>query len=129
MKRFRYLFDPLCLGGCALYVLNRWGLKPHTHLALFRFWFNDALLIPCALPLMLQVHRWLGLRTHDQAPTSGEILGHLVVWSILFEVIGPHWIRRATADPLDMLAYAIGASLAWIWWRRESFFGAMHAGT
>ena len=83
MKRFRYVLDPLCLGACALYALNRWGLKPHTHLALFRFWFNDALLIPCALPLMLQVYRWLGLRRHDDAPTGAEILGYLVVWSQL----------------------------------------------
>ena len=120
MKRFRYVLDPLCVGGCALYALNRWGIKPHTHFALFQFWFNDALLIPCALPPLLLLHRWLGLRTHDEAPTVGEILGHLVFWSLLFEVIGPHWVRRATGDPLDVLAYAVGALLAGVWWRRGS---------
>ena len=123
MKRFRYVLDPLCLGGCALYALNRWGVKPHTHLALFQFWFNDVLLIPCALPPMLQVHRWLDLRTHDLAPTGGEILGHLAVWSVWFEWIGPHWMRHVTGDPLDVLAYAIGALMAGAWWHRRRLFG------
>jgi hypothetical protein len=121
VKRFRYVLDPLCVGGCALYALNRWGLKPHTHLALFQFWFNDALLIPCALPPVLLLQRWLSLRMHDDTPTLGEILGHLVFWSLLFEVIGPHWVRHATGDPLDVLAYALGALLAGAWWRRGRF--------
>jgi hypothetical protein len=76
---------------------------------------------------VLLLHCWLGLRAHDDAPTVGEILGHLVCWSFLFEVIGPHWMQRATGDPLDVLAYAVGALLAGVWWRRESFLRQRHA--
>ena len=122
MKRFRYLLDPLCVGGCVLYALNRWGIKPHTHLAFFRFWFNDGLLIPCALPPLLLVQRRLGLREHDDIPTGWEILGHLAVWAVLFEVVGPHWMQRATGDPLDVLAYAVGGLLSWLWWQRGTSF-------
>jgi len=122
VKRFRYVLDPLCLACCALYALNRWGLKPHTHVAFLRFWFDDVLLIPCALPPLLLVHRWLNLRSHDGAPTAAEVFGHLAFWSVLFEVIGPHLIRRATGDPLDVLAYTIGAVLAWFWWQRKNLF-------
>ncbi len=124
MKSFRYLLDPLCVSGCALYAANRWGIKPHTHLPLFRFWFNDALLIPCALPPVLLAQRWLQLRTHDGAPTIGEILSHLVIWSLLFEVIGARWMRHATSDPLDVLAYAFGALVAGVWWHRRRLFHA-----
>lgn len=119
MKPFRYVLDPLCVGGCALYVLNRWGIKPHTHLPLFRFWFNDALLIPCALPPVLLAQRRLRLRTHDGVPTISEILGHLILWSVLFEVIGSHWMQRATSDPLDVVAYLSGALMAGAWWHRH----------
>src|ERR1051325_4113501 len=84
VKRFRYVFDPLCLACCALYAFNRWGIKPHTHLAFFRFWFNGLLLIPCALPPLLQMYRWLKLREHDRQPTAAEIFGHLLFWSALF---------------------------------------------
>ena len=119
MKRFRYLFDPLCLACCAAYALNRWGIKPHTHLALFRFWFNDFLLIPCALPPMLLIYRRTGLRNHDAFPTGLEIFSHPVLWSLLFEVIGPHLMRGVTGDSLDVVAYAAGAALAFGWWRRK----------
>ena len=42
---------------------------------------------------------------------------HLVIWSVLFEVIGPH-IMRVTGDPLDVLAYVVGGVLAGLWWHR-----------
>jgi hypothetical protein len=119
VKKFRYLFDPLCLACCACYALNRWGLKPHTHIALFRFWFNDFLLMPCALPPLLFVYRWLGLRNHDAFPTELETVAHLVLWSVLFEVVGPHLMHGVTGDFLDVVAYAAGAVLAFGCWHRE----------
>ena len=120
MKRFRYLFDPLCVVCCALYALNRWEIKPHTHLAFFRFWFNDLLLIPCALPPLLQVYRWLKLRVHDQRPSAAEVFGHLILWSALFEWAGPHLMRGTTGDWRDVVAYAAGSVTAFICWRGKS---------
>jgi hypothetical protein len=94
-------------------------VKPHTHVALFRFWFDDLLLIPCALPLVLQVHRWMKLRHHDRPPTALEVFGHLVFWSALFEWAGPHLIRGVTGDWRDVIAYAAGAVGALACWRGE----------
>jgi hypothetical protein len=116
VKRFRYALDPLCLVSCVLYAVNRLGIKPHTHVAFFRFWFNDLLLIPCALPLLLQAQRWLKLRPHDHSPSAREVFGHIVLWSALFEVIGPH-IMRVTGDWRDVLAYAVGGMVAYALWR------------
>lgn len=119
MKRFGYWRDPLFLLGCLLYALNRWGLKPHLSSDFLRGQFNDLLLIPCALPLVLWVQRQLGLRKHDAAPTIGEIGFHLVVWSILFEVVGPR-VLPVTGDPLDVLAYFLGGALAAVWWHARA---------
>ncbi|EEF62220.1 hypothetical protein [Pedosphaera parvula] len=116
MKRFNYLLDPLFLICCGLYVVNRWVIKPHVHAAFFHNWFNDGLLIPCALPPLLLLHKLCGLRNHDAFPTTGEIAAHLVGWSVLFEWIGPR-IMRTTGDPWDVVAYAVGAVLAFVWWR------------
>ncbi|MDB6112631.1 MAG: hypothetical protein JWR69_4381 [Pedosphaera sp.] len=116
MRRFRYLRDPLFLAGCILYATNRWVIKPHVHAAFFHFWFNDTLLIPCALPPLLWLHRRLGLRANDDRPTGLEIAGHVVGWSVLFEIIGPH-LMRTTGDPWDIVAYLAGALLAFVWWR------------
>jgi hypothetical protein len=121
VKRFGYLRDPLFLICCALYVFNRCLVKPHTQVAFYRDWFDDLLLIPCALPPLLLLHRWLKLRLHDSPPTLIEIAAHLIAWSVLFEWLGPHLTARATGDPNDIVAYAVGALLSGLWWRRERF--------
>jgi hypothetical protein len=117
VRKFRYLFDPVCLAACALYALNRWMIKPHTSDVFFHGWFNDVLLIPCALPPMLWMHRRLNLRVHDGAPTTTEVLGHLAWWTFLFEGIGPYLMTHTTGDWMDAIAYAIGALLALACWR------------
>ena len=119
MRRFRYLRDPLFLTGCAAYAINRWLIKPHVHTGFFHSHFNDLWLIPCALPPILWLHRRLGLRSHDHAPTFSEITLHLVFWSALFEWIGPKFVSHTTGDPVDVLAYVVGAILAGLWWHRE----------
>jgi hypothetical protein len=119
MRRFRYCRDPLFLVGCAAYAINRWLIKPHWHAGFFHSHFNDLWLIPCALPPILWLHRRLGLRSHDNAPQISEITLHLVFWSALFEWIGPKFVPHTIGDPLDVIAYAVGAILAGLWWHRE----------
>ena len=117
MKTFGYWRDRLFLCACVLYAVNRWGIKPHTHVHFFQWWFNDLLLIPCALPLALWFQRRLGLRTHDRAPTPLEIVAHLAGWSLLFELIGPKLVAHATGDPWDVAAYAGGALVSLAVWQ------------
>ena len=119
MRPFGYWRDPLFLLGCASYALNRWVLKAQLHSDFMQGQFNDLWLIPCALPLVLWVQRLLGLRTHDLPPTGFEIIFHLAVWSVLFEVIGPR-VLPVTGDLLDVFAYLVGGLFAAIWWHRPS---------
>jgi hypothetical protein len=114
---FRYWRDPLFLSCCGLYGLNRCCLKPYLHSVFLRSYFNDLLLIPCALPLLLWLHRRLRLRHHDAPPTFAEIAGHLAVWSVLFEAIGPRWLPGTTADLRDVLVYTVGGLAAFLIWR------------
>jgi hypothetical protein len=116
VKRFRYLRDPLFLFACAAYALNRFVLKPHFPAPFLHNWFNDSLLIPCALPPLLLAHRWLGLRKHDATPSVIEVAAHVIGWSALFELIGPHIMRGTTGDPWDVVAYCTGAVAALLCW-------------
>lgn len=118
MTRFRYTRDPLFLSCCCLYALNRWAVKPWLTSGFFHDHFNDLLLIPCALPPVLWLERKLGVRTHDAMPEWREIAYLLVVWSILFELAGPH-LMRVTGDIRDAIAYAVGGALAGLFWRRR----------
>src|SRR5262249_14553140 len=119
VKPFRYLRDGLFLACCSFYAINRWGLKPHVHSAFLHVHFNDLLLIPCALPPLLWVHRLLQIRSKESPPTFFEIVLHVAIWSVLFEVTGPHIIRRATGDPWDAVAYLVGGMAAGLWWNRS----------
>jgi ubiquinone/menaquinone biosynthesis C-methylase UbiE len=118
VKGFRYALDPICLSACVLYILNRWLIGPVCSWPFLHGYFDDLLLIPAALPIILGLQRWWGLRSHDRPPTTAEIAGHLVVWSLIAELIGPFLFSRVVGDAADVGAYAIGAILGGTWWNR-----------
>jgi hypothetical protein len=120
MHRFRYWRDPAFLAACAAYGVNRCLLNPFLSLGSFmRGHFNDLLLIPAALPLILWIQRRLGLRTHDGQPAGKEILLHLAVWSFIAECAGPFLMNRGTADWRDVAAYSAGAAVCYVFWHRR----------
>ncbi|MFT3783826.1 MAG: hypothetical protein QM790_17590 [Nibricoccus sp.] len=119
MKRWRYALDPLCVAACAAYAINRWLVPPSVKGPFFRNHFNDLLLIPAALPLVLWLYRQLKLRAHDDWPRWSEIVSHVVIWSVAAEWVGPHLFSRATGDLRDVFAYAAGGVMAGVAWMYE----------
>jgi len=115
--RFRYLRDPLFLLAVVLYIANRWWWKPVFGGFFLRGYFNDLLLIPAALPPILWLHHKAGWRGHDLPPSVGEITLHLVMWSIIAEVVGPKLFTHSVGDWADVAAYTAGALAAWLWWQ------------
>lgn len=125
---FRYLADRLCCVALLLYCLNRLILKPHFSSPFLHNHFNDLLLIPVALPVVLWLQRLTGLRSHDNSPTWPEMIFHWAVWSLICEAIGPFWLHFGTADIWDVVCYAIGGIAACVWWqRRQRDVGSAHA--
>jgi hypothetical protein len=116
MRPFRFWRDSLCVLACAAYALNRWVVAPHSASPFLHNYFNDLLLIPAALPFLLWVQHKLALRPESGPPTFAEVFSHLIIWTIICEVIGPRIFPHAIGDRFDALAYAIGALLAWGWW-------------
>jgi hypothetical protein len=120
MSRFGYWRDPLFLFASAAYALNRWVLKPRIDSPFLHNHFNDLLLIPAALPVILALQRVLGLRKHDQVPTCSEVIMHWAVWSLVCEWIGPFYFHMGVADIWDVVSYAVGGLAAYFWWNRRS---------
>ena len=114
--RFRYAFDPLSMSSSLGYAVLRWVVKPRAGPGFFHNHATDLLLIPAALPLVLWIQHWLGWRTHDRPPELGEIVLHLAVWGVISEALGPWLFRHGTADWRDLLAYAAGALLGYVFW-------------
>jgi len=117
MTRFAYLRDPLFLTACATYAVNRFWLEHILSWSFLHRHFNDLLLIPAALPLVLWIQWRFGWHTHDRAPTWPEVLGQLALWSLICEVVGPLWLKYGTGDPGDVLAYAVGGVTGCLWWK------------
>ena len=120
--KFRYLRDEIFLLSVALYAVNRWVVKPHlpSGEVFLRGYFNDLLVIPCALPPLLFVHRLLGVRHTDAPPQAGEIILHLAIWSLFFELLAPLVADRARGDLWDVVAYTAGGLMTWLLWNRSS---------
>jgi hypothetical protein len=116
VKKYGYARDPVCLISCTFYAANRWCLPVTLKGPFLRNHFDDLLLIPAALPLILWLQRQLRLRTSDAPPDWREVLMHLVVWSVAAEVVGPRLFSHATSDIWDVVAYAAGAAVATILW-------------
>lgn len=77
----------------------------------------DLLMIPAALPPVLWVQRRLSLRTHDEYPGQGEVWLHVAVWALAAEGVAPHLFHQATGDGWDVVAYALGAGVALVFWK------------
>ena len=120
--KFRYLRDEIFLLSVALYAVNRWMVKPHLPSGeiVLRGYFNDLLVIPCALPPLLLAHRMLRLRHTDAPPQAGEIALHVAIWSLFFELLAPLLVRSARGDWWDVVAYATGGLITWLLWNRNS---------
>ncbi len=117
--RYHYLRDPVFLFCLALYLLNRWLLKPLFPSVFLHSYLNDLICIPFWVPLMVFAMRSLRLRA-DGPPTAAEILIPLVVWCVLFELLLPAvpWFQGlAVRDCNDILFYILGATAAAILWR------------
>jgi hypothetical protein len=82
--------------------------------------FDDLLLMPTALPVVLWIQRLTGLRKHDLPPTWPEMFSHLAIWSVMRKVVGPFYYHIGVADPLDILFFAAGGCTACLWWNRPS---------
>ena len=121
VRPFRYCLDPVCLVSAVIYACNRWLIKPSPlgRLAFVHDQLNDVLCIPIFLPCALLVHHLLHLRMRGAKPTAAELLIHLMIWSVCFEVVAPSLpgIYRTTADWRDVAAYALGAALAGLVWK------------
>lgn len=113
---FGYLRDRLFLTSCACYAINRWILKPRVDSGFLRNWFNDLLLVPCAIPVVFWLFRTFHLRDHDHPPSLWDLASILVIWSLLFEWVGPRLVPHATGDWRDVLMYWTGGVLAWAFW-------------
>jgi hypothetical protein len=113
--------------GTALYVvavMYKYGGPISAHWAplptLLRSYLADVLTLPLELTLALYcMRRWYFRNPRFVLPASW-IFSSWVVMAIWFEGILPMHDARATADPFDVVAYALGGLIFWRWMNRPA---------
>ncbi len=107
MKKWFVLFFPLYL---FVYVSNRLG---YIYPQFIQSYFRDLMCIPILAPISVWFMRWY---THDPEYTlKFWQMGYIVVLvSISFEIIAPHFSKKYTADSLDVIMYVLGAWFYWV---------------
>lgn len=119
--QFRYIRDPVFVVSVSLYLITKFiilenGIFKPGFIASY---FNDFLLVPVVLPILLFFCKKLNLRLVDIPPTFLELIIPLLIWSALFEFIFPYFIPKGTADLLDILFYFLGGFLSWMIWNKS----------
>lgn len=70
---------------------------------------DDLMAMPVVFGICLQLMRWVHPAKEELIFSKTNILVGLAYFSIVFEIILPRISEVYTADPLDVLCYALGA--------------------
>ena len=93
----------------ALFLLHQYLIHIGRSTAFLQSYLDDFLVLPLALSAINDLSKWLSRPLHLKQLIVFAIIG--VIWfGLLFELILPQSLRHGTADPFDLLAYALGAA-------------------
>ena len=72
-------------------------------------YLDSFLAMPLLLGLLLMERRWLLKWGQHYTLSLFEVGVAVIFFSLLFELAFPYWFEDFTRDPIDCLAYALGA--------------------
>ena len=94
--------------AAGLYALNLGFKQTGASVPLLQYYLNDLLCMPLVLTLTLFLQRTFTFRDPSHVFTKYQVMIAVLYYSVGFEVVLPQILPRYTADPLDVLAYALG---------------------
>lgn len=110
----KYIAVPEMLTGMSIYAIHyllRW-ISASYNSTLFRGYIADILALIVCVPLFANIQVFFKVRRFPQIRFV-EIVLYLCIFSILYEGVAPMIADRATADWLDVFAYASGGMILW----------------
>ncbi|WP_052732229.1 hypothetical protein [Hymenobacter terrenus] len=122
MRRWPEFRQPLFVGAVLLYgayQLSRWVLHVPLPLVLTSY-LADLAALPVLLSLALTAQRRLGNHSPSFVFPDSWLLAAWLFVSVWFEVLLPHFSAQAVADPLDVVAYALGTLAFRRWLNRPT---------
>ena len=116
---YKHVRDPLFIVAIVLYCVNKFILQRYSFIngTFIESYMSDILLVPVLLPVLIWVVAKAGWRSLSMRPSHWEILATLIPVIAVCEYIGPVYLGKGVADPFDILAYAAGGSVSWLYWK------------
>ncbi|HAS36533.1 MAG TPA: magnesium citrate secondary transporter [Flavobacteriales bacterium] len=111
------LSSPLFLVASCIFLVNRWSEFYGIYIPFVNSYLDDLMLMPIVLTMALAGMRFIISSSYRLS--LWQISLSTLIFSVFFEYFIPQFDPRFTADPLDVLAYLIGA-LAFLLWGNAS---------
>lgn len=82
-----------------------------------RSYLDDLLVLPIILPFTLSLLRLI-YRNKNLLLGSSLIINAIIMFTIVFELILPHYSSEYTRDYFDLLFYSLGGLMYWLYERK-----------
>lgn len=109
----------LCALLYAFSCVNRYWATWHLP-TFINSYLGDLMNLPLELTLVLWVMRRFYFRQPSFVVPVSWIVATWAVDALWFELLMPYFKPSMTADPLDVVAYALGGLLFWRWMNRPA---------
>jgi hypothetical protein len=100
---------------CLLFWINQL-LEKHflVFIPILHEYLDDLLAMPVVLGLTLFVFRKIHPLKENFTFSITQVLIGTIYFAVLFEILLPLWSNKYTSDPIDAIAYGIGA---WVFYK------------
>jgi hypothetical protein len=115
-RRHHYLVLLTCVSfiiAVSLYALNQFYLKHHVIASFFHSYFNDVLAGITFITYSNMLFFLVGKPQHCFQRLH-TILSLIIAAGWFWEYVTPLYRKDSVSDPIDILAYAIGAACYWL---------------
>jgi len=113
------LRHPLFVISVLLAAGNQLLERSGIFLPIVHAYLDDLLCFPIVLPVGLAAYRFI-LRDASYTLSHWQVWPAVVLYAVTFEWVLPSYSPIYTADPLDVVAYAVGASAFMLWINRPA---------
>ncbi len=115
---------PVFIVSAVLFWINQYLEKVMgIFIPIYHAYGDDLMAMPVAFGICLQVMRWLHPLKNQLVFTKRQLLIGLGYFSLVFEGILPLYAEKYVADPLDVVCYAIGSYVFYLFMNKPELEG------
>jgi hypothetical protein len=102
--------NKIFISSVILFLLHQFLQKGlNNNIPIIHEYLDDLLCMPVVLTLTLFAFRKFVVKNEMFSFSLGQVVWAVIYFSIIFEIALPYFSSQYTSDPVDVIAYSIGA--------------------